>query len=628
MEKPDCVDSQIWELSQSAQDWHLMDYGFERRVIASIEYTLCCLMSNKHFHEGEPQYEVYKWLDRPTVEWLMKKHSLARTVENTPHIFDRKTNTPYLIQITEDIDACEPSDGLDWCIFFELNGETHPSTINLLLGSQLQDMKSYMTTAYEWIIRQGLLERMLEAISSSPKLEFSVPTKAESLLLSDTDWPLIPNTEGGEIAKIEGRRWTQMKILPQIHYEDPEEKAPWTALLLGADSTYIEFPLGTDQEVLALYHGCFKNAEPIRTSRSCMADLYRCVKESIQAASEGHFVRDRIPEDERAFGINYKRKYKNRAEATSSEHQWERATFPIEKKGLPAWVEEELDALYQECQGDWLDLEPNAIYTPVDEIAERLTDKFISLVSTLKVSSIIEKWQVACTRIFSQLHTDRQRISLCPIITRDKKSGVSQMWGVVLLGPHHVKRDTDNAPLLVFEFLNSCPEAKYPKHTLFVVTLELPGKTVQKLATLRVTSCSRNKLFTFSTIRRIFIQPSSMFSQVLLQRAADANQVDEECNPEISLYIGGALRAMTTFQWVRKILCMEFLMAIYNNSQMEGFLANIRRLHMSRHAMMERHQVFIPFGSNPAGKVEECVINNPIVLYLAASWNSLPNVYY
>ncbi|AHB34056.1 PA polymerase subunit [Upolu virus] len=629
MEPPDCIDPRIWEKSATQNDWHLMDYGYERRIVACWEYTICCQISNMHIFDNMEQYETYLWQDRATVEWLISKRGLQRTTEHMPHMYDRKNNLNFKVKVVMDLEEVSPGGGVDWCMAFDLRGETHQETYQYLLGSQLQDIKSYMSSCYEWTIKTGSTERILESMSSDPKVRFVVPANVKGLLTSDTDWDIIPNTTPGKgIAEIVGEKWSQMKVLPRLKYEDPPNKAPWKALLIAADSSYIETKNGTDQEILGFFKESIISVSTLRSSKSAPPYLYNCIKASVDAAIEGHMVRDRIVEDTKAFGIDFKRKIRNAAEATAT-GEWKRSEFPLEKQGLPSWVEDELDLLYRECRGRWVELEKNAQYTPIDEVAEDLVDKFIGLVDTLKVSSVIEKWQVGCTRIFSQLHTDRNRISLCPIITRCKEEDIGQIWGLVLLGPHHVKRDTDNAPLLLFEFVENCEEEKYPKHTVLSLNMKkLDGEIYTKLAAIKVTSCSRNKLFTFSTIRRVLIQPASVFSQILLQRAADNNELNLDSNPEVSLYIGGALRGMTAFQWVRKVLCLEFLMAIYNNAQLEGFLANIRRLHMSRHAMIERHQVFIPFGSDPASKVEECIINNPIVLYLAKTWNDMPNVHY
>lgn len=67
---------------------------------------------------------------------------------------------------------------------------------------------------------------------------------------------------------------------------------------------------------------------------------------------------------------------------------------------------------------------------------------------------------------------------------------------------------------------------------------------------------------------------------------------------------------------IKRLLVMGYLNAIHNDSQLEGFLANIRRLHMARHALSTDRKVYTPPGGQPGAKVQETIINNPMVLFL------------
>nr|QOQ34687.1 PA protein [Thogotovirus thogotoense]BAQ22395.1 PA polymerase subunit [Thogotovirus thogotoense] len=621
MEKPDHIDNRVWDLSETQEDWITQTHGYVRRVVECWKYTICCLISNMHTYKGSPQYDVYKWQDRGTIEWLCSKKNVQYPERDTPDLYDNEKSLAYKVLLIADLTEHSPTSGMYNDLAFNLEGEAEESCALLLRGSQLQDIKGYICRAMEWVITTNRTQEVLETISGEAKLQFTIGSGFEELLRRDTDWGVIPEpkVEPG-IPKLEGRRWSQIKRLPLLK-EQSGTPSSWKALLLGADSEYIVCPPGTDQEVISWI--CSQSTYLCqRESKSTPRSVLECFTFSLQAFSEGNSVRSRIPEDLIAFGINKKNEKKNSAMASATGN-WKRSEYALEPESLPDWVDEEIILLRGETDELWVDLEKNAIYTEVDGVAEGLVDKYIEIVGRTKAASVIEKWQVATTRVFSQLHTDRSRVTACPIITRDP-SGNCQFWGMVLLGPHHVKRDTDNAPLLTAEVIGEDSASKYPKHCIF----EMNVNNQNYLLALKITSCSRNKLYTFSSIRRVLIQPASMFSQVVLSRAAENNALNVEVNPEVQLYIGGAQRGMTLYQWIRTILCLEFLMAIYNNPQMEGFLANMRRLHMSRHAMLERRQVFIPFGSMPEEKVNECIINNPIVAYLAKGWNSMPNVYY
>nr|BAA00429.1 unnamed protein product [Thogotovirus thogotoense] len=584
-DRPDHIDSRVWELSETQEDWITQVHGHVRRVVECWKYTICCLISNMHTHRGAPQYDVFKWQDRSTIEWICSKKKVQYPERDTPDLYDNERAVAYKVLLVSDLSDHSPTSGIYHDLAFNLEGEAEESCALVLRGSQLQDIKGFLCRALEWVVSNNLTQEVVETISGEAKLQFSVGTTFRTLLKRDTDWNVIPTPRvEPNVPRIEGRRWTQMKKLPLLK---EKEGPPAHGGLYCWESEYIECPPEqTKRPSLGYTLSLRLNALGNQIYPSISHHLPN-VKPSIICRGE--------PVD-LAFGIN--KKQEKQSASSSASGEWKRAEYQVEEMSLPPWVEEEMVLLRSDQEDNWIELEKNAIYTEVDGVAEGLVDKYIVIVGRTKVASVIEKWQIVATRTFSQLHTEIvAEITACPIITRDP-SGNCQFWGMVLLGPHHVKRDTDNAPLLIAEIMGEDTEEKYPKHSVFSLKEEK-----QFLLSLKITSFSRNKLYTFSGIRRVLIQPASIYSQVVLSRAAENNSLNLEVNPEIQLYLEGAQRGMTLYQRVRMILCLEFLMAIYNNPQMEGFLANMRRLHMSEHAMMERRQVFLPFGSRPEDKV-------------------------
>ncbi|KAG8174347.1 hypothetical protein JTE90_025368 [Oedothorax gibbosus] len=82
---------------------------------------------------------------------------------------------------------------------------------------------------------------------------------------------------------------------------------------------------------------------------------------------------------------------------------------------------------------------------------------------------MIEKWVTTCSKLESKLHGDRKNIALVPIITRKKlrTEYYAQIWGLVGIGPHHPKMDSDRVPLLIMEFVVEDNPKKYQKWTYF-----------------------------------------------------------------------------------------------------------------------------------------------------------------
>lgn len=586
-----------------------------------------------HLHEGVPRYVLNMWTPQEIIDKEMKRHNLIFASPNIPDMLDLKTKCGIYVKLYPAesflVDHDPPAN--ERFVKLSLNGKMTPGTEEYLDLTQKQDITNFLVTFFNEALENNLLERMNEMFSEDP-IPFHIPAEVKGLLTAATDYDVVPDiTPSGPVPNTRGNRWSQMKTLPLLKVPEGEP-AKWGSWLLGFESRYKIFEEGTDQSITSHFLADLTDTVCTRESKATPKATVESVLSSLRAYSEGQSKRSKIFEDIRSFGIGIKRRKRQEEEMVlgSSSDLWVRASYPVEECSEPQWVSEELKELERPTDIRWLTMEPNHLHTVMDEHATEAVDKFEAMVSELWVSALIEKMQIAATRAYNELHSDRAKITTVPIITRKEWHGTvySQLWGFVFIGPHHIKQETDRIPIITMELTDQDNPGKYPNHSCFKF-LYNKGKDSMgsEEVLIRVTSIAKYRLFTFSTIRRVYIQPCSVYSKLILKQSADKREKDFSTNDKIEVLIEGRPVALSWKSWIIRVLCLEYLMAIHNNPQMEGFLANIRRLHMARHAMMEKAGVFLPHGSAPEEKCNECIINNPIVAYLARTWNELPNVY-
>nr|QOQ34669.1 PA protein [Thogotovirus dhoriense] len=632
--KPKTISPEIWALSETSKEWMSNLRPLEARIVECIKYTVCCHISDMHLYNGVPRYIVNMWTPHEVADQEMKRQNLIFARPNVPDLLDLKERKGVYVKVYPDNGVPTDYQTAENEIFVRvsLNGQMSPITREYLDEVQRQDVTNFLVTMYNESLESNLLERLQELYDTDP-VPFAVPAEIIGMLTGATDLGLIPDITpaSSKPPKTRGDKWSQMKTLPKLKIpEGPPAK--WGAWLLGHESRYKIFDEGSDQSITARFLADYSDFVCLRESKATPKQTCESVLSSLRAYSEGRPKRSRITEDIRSFGIGIKKRKRQEEEIVlkNSEDLWTRASFPVEENSEPSWIKEELEELERPTDIRWLSIEPNYTHTIVDAHAKEAVDQFNSIVDSLWASALVEKMQIAATRAYNELHSDRARITTVPVITRKEWHGTvfSQLWGFVIIGPHHIKQETDRIPIITVELVDQDNPEKYPNHSFvrFLYNKDTESVGHEDLL-IRVTSIAKYRLFTFSTIRRVYIQPCSVYSKLILNQSAEAREKDFSMDKKIEVYLEGRPVALSWKSWLIKVFCLEYIMAIHNNPQMEGFLANIRRLHMARHAMMEKAGVYIPHGSAPEEKCNECVINNPIVAYLARTWNELPNVY-
>nr|UDL13963.1 MAG: RNA-dependent RNA polymerase subunit PA [Xiangshan orthomyxo-like virus] len=637
--KPDYIETLVWEKTRLTQEWEIIILSRHKRISECLIYSLCCQIYDDEKFDSKPRYFVLHLMDTVNKNIWMSKNGLSIDENEIVHMYDYMMKKFLKIRIHSDFNkdiTVEDPNGRAITLDFFYDGTIAQWTSVLLNKTQRQGCSDSIIKYANGLMISGEYSQYLESVDSGFNKKTVLGPKFKDLLESNSNYHICSTTdyENKSAGKLRGENWEYLKVLPVFDLNEGCQESYWKHFLVGTESLPHTSLYDSDHVVLSTYFQQIKGFEIIRTgSGTDGVDETESVMASVRQFLEtGNLRRTKERCDNKSFGIGIKNK-KRAQKSLADLKEWKRAEFPVENRSMPTWIEEELENLETYTSNNWLNLDDNAVYNEYDRTGEKLCNQYLSCIDHLYCSAMVEKTQVASGRVYQEVHTDRSKITMAPIITRknsDDGTKTSQFWGIILIGEHHVKHESDRIPLVTLEFVSKDNRQKYPKHNFgrFVVKDTNLSKDNDIFHFLvKITSVSKVRLHIMSNIRRVCLQPGSIYSKVLLEHFAAESGMNSSFNPTITLYYNQGKRDLDLDIWIRKIYCLEYLMATHNDSQMEGFLANIRRLHMVRQALMENKSVSTPKGGDPGSKVQECIKNNPIVLYLASGWNVMPNVY-
>lgn len=645
VQAPAFVANEVWQLSETQADWNSISDGYTRRVIECLKYMIYCQISNDHKHRNMSRYIFLKWHNKEFAEQIAEENGVTVRQLAEGGLLDKKLRVVIrvrlVISLSTEADHTLQLETNEVLIVIDKTGRLNVSSPGVIDKAQSQLCSSCMVKCTQWFSSQNQEQLLDLVLSTGHSTHVTIPKLLAGLLIKDSDLTFIPDTTTkGEDSTLLGKPWTQMKKLPKFDLNEDKQPQHWKPFLIACDSRYTMSEFASDQVV------CKEISDRVETvvlkrQGHTGNDEVQTIMTSLKFYADGGNRRHIESCDIKSFGVNLKRKKKIKYEqlyGTPLEEEWKRADYPIEHKSMPKWVPEELNDLDKKDSVEWIELERPYTHCELDEISEDIADKFLEAVTCTWAAAVMEKWVTASTKVYQELNTDRNKVTFLPISTRRCIYGtpMTQLWGFVCLGPHHLKHDSDRVPLVVLEFVGSDNPRKYPNHAYgyFKYIDAKDPQSVQPFL-LRSTSIAKYRLFYFMAMRKCMIQPSSAFSKTVMNNAVLKGKMDLSEDVQVELFIYSdeehtklVAARMSALIWATKMLSMHLLMAIWNDNQMEGFLANIRRLHMCRQAMVLKKGVFIPYGSSPESKCQECIINNPIVLYLAKTWNDLPDIYY
>lgn len=634
MEKPSFIEQELWDRVALARDWDLEENKHIAKTHFSIHYKVCALISDFKVFNNRPRYVILEMLDRTTATLALADYYDDKPISPLPDLIDLQTHKLFDVKVCKKVDQdkyeeknleVDPSVQI---LLFGIDGSYHPTVEQYLDPGQIQDVQSFLTSVYSELTSKFLIEDYYRALAEAPPATIKINQAFRELCMQSTDLPFVPPTQADHLPPLPTPvPWTEIKTLPRFVL--PKEKeACWNHFLIGSEAVFITGEDTTDQEILI---NLFDQGFGIKLDRTVPSFEQRdveCITISIASAIQGQFRRAIEYCDARPFGIGRKKYHQE-----PSDPEYERADFPIQERGFPTWMATEMNELVRISSWKWIDLDSNPIRTTVDEMATRIGDEFLEIVQQMDVCAHIEKLVVTTTKMDNHAHADRNSVICIPITTRKPMASpsgelaMSEFWGIVILGPHHPKRDTDKIPFVTMELCREDNPTKYEKYSHGILnTRTRDGEEREMHVLIRINSISRIKLFYYTNARKVLLQPCNIYSKCVLKQASLQNALPERFykTGTVDIYHGTKAARITIETWIKRLLVVGYLNAIFNDSQMEGFLANIRRLHMARHALTTDRRVFTPPGGLPGSKVQETILNNPMVLFLAETWNSLP----
>nr|QPF16737.1 PA [Goettingen orthomyxo-like virus] len=279
------------------------------------------------------------------------------------------------------------------------------------------------------------------------------------------------------------------------------------------------------------------------------------------------------------------------------------------------WIEEEVQGLSEISIPGVKKIPIAEPQTEVDVLGKECFDKIYDLLAKTKAYKLISKFENTMAKLSSYSSNSHDDLIIIPIkITTIDNNTV--FYGVLIKSHSHLRSDNDRVNVLTIEFLKEFKEdfkIKYPKHNIFKF------KNQNLFLAVRLNATWPLKMFYHSTSKRSIIPIINGVNRVWFSHMAKEqkySELDTTMNVEMSE------GTISFSDWIRRIFSIHVQMAIGNDSQLEAFCADIRRMQMfTRVLQSSESHLYILKGGKPENKVAESVINNPLVLYLKEAWN-------
>nr|UMO75721.1 MAG: polymerase PA [Xinjiang sediment orthomyxo-like virus 1] len=180
--------------------------------------------------------------------------------------------------------------------------------------------------------------------------------------------------------------------------------------------------------------------------------------------------------------------------------------------------------------------------------------------------------------------------------------------GCFIKGPSHPKRESDMIPYLILQFC----EGDWAQWT----------SIIGKRAIFETDSPGLYLVATFMSITSVKLRHWLSFSRVLVQTSMEVYETYYSLHMSAGMLSFENLLSDTQVVNFAKVLFAENVFAaLQSDPQVEGFLANFRRLYMMAVCHKRGLKIFQWDTSDSEGKCQECIISNPYVLYVSNNYN-------
>lgn len=299
---------------------------------------------------------------------------------------------------------------------------------------------------------------------------------------------------------------------------------------------------------------------------------------------------------------------------------------------LGCWFKEELawfvDAEDQTATGPgkWFDMESHRqqpCYNHLDIDALDLCNYLLEDFQTKNIACALQKTSETFGRVLRRwAHSSKSNYYTSPIIARAPGQEDSRLYGIVVRAPHFATKTSTTVGLITLQLCNKPTiqnlQEKYRHYTFFEA--RHPYKQTRWLAVKRhsTTLLKVNALF---YCQRALIAPLDTLSKGLNSRTKDSSSYGFY---RTHVWTGEEVEKVSYQKAMSYHVCEQFLMNLYSSSQLSAFVAEIRRCTMAK-CIAYNGELYM-LGKNGKAyvcteKASECVIGNPMVLYLTNAWN-------
>nr|QOE76798.1 polymerase protein 3 [Ornate chorus frog influenza-like virus] len=329
-----------------------------------------------------------------------------------------------------------------------------------------------------------------------------------------------------------------------------------------------------------------------------------------------------------------------------------------EKRGFPNWFNEEWQwammnsGAVAEDVTDWI---PMSEFPPCSNEMEDYAKSMCEILEQDVQSTNCAREMSKLIMTVGNLHTECQnfpsRIKVLPIYARCKLKGerTDCLFGVCVKGKSHLNKDDGMYTVVTFEFSTVKPTLpKHEKYTVFEVgsvSKQRIKMTPERTTYLeesplylycRTTGMSKLKNDWLSKCRRCLISTMETVEQMVLKDCALKGENSVREMMEKKEWIGhdtskrengpDSLVSTPRKNLGRMLLVMQFYYCIYNDNQLEGFCNEQKKFLMFFQADKQNKSAFTFNQGGLYEKIEECIRNNPMCLFLADRLNKLFDV--
>nr|UNM84426.1 polymerase P3 [Influenza D virus] len=323
------------------------------------------------------------------------------------------------------------------------------------------------------------------------------------------------------------------------------------------------------------------------------------------------------------------------------------------KRGFPTWFNEEwLWAMRDSGDGDnkignWIPMaEMPPCKNEMEDYAKKMCEELESKIQGTNCAREMSK----LIHTIGSLHTECRnfpgKVKIVPIYCRGTLRGESTdcLFGIAVKGKSHLNKDDGMYTVVTFEFsTEETNPSKHEKYTVFeagtvpveAVVLTPKREKVIKEKKLflycRTTGMSKLKNDWFSKCRRCLIPTMETVEQIVLKECAlrEENRVSEmlenkrawiahENGEDLTRLVSTKLKDLC-----RMLIVTQFYYCIYNDNQLEGFCNEQKKFLMFLQADKDSKSAFTFNQKGLYEKIEECIVSNPLCIFLADRLNKL-----